>query len=104
MKQPPNPFTGSVKLVDWKTRVVELLGPEPAGSRWPTDVKLFVHSLQTQFDYMYGPQPVAYCFQAGDRTAKFLVDKGSIGDAFLDRLAKVRLARPYGVNGWVVES
>ena len=35
-----NQYTGSVRLVDKKTRVVEVLGPEPAGSRWPTDRKL----------------------------------------------------------------
>ena len=97
-------FTGSVRLVDRKTRTVEVLGPEPLGSRWPTDRKLFFSSSETQRDYMAGPQKIAFCFQADGRTARFLVDKGSIGDAFLDKLAKTRLARPWGPDGWVVES
>jgi hypothetical protein len=31
---------GTVRLVDRKTRVVEVLGPRPLGSRRPTDIQL----------------------------------------------------------------
>lgn len=95
-------FTGSVRLVDRKLRVVEVLGPEPMGSRRPSDRKLL-------FDE-YGPYKageVGFCFQADGRRAKFLIDEGQLGDKFLDLLAKhpkapARPARPYGMTGWVV--
>ena len=35
-----NQYTGTVRLVDKKTRVVDVFGPELPGSRWPTDRKL----------------------------------------------------------------
>ena len=68
MKQ-RNPNTGSVRLIDKKTRVVELLGPEPLGSRWPTDRKLFVSSSDSQLEYMLGPKksPSAFRPMAGRR-------------------------------------
>ena len=99
-----NRYTGSVKLVDKKTRVVEVLGPEPFGSKYPTERKLLFFNSANQTEYFLGPQPIGFCFQADGRTAKFIVDRGPIGDAFLDRLAKTRLAKPWGTNGWVVES
>ena len=50
----------------------------------------------------------AICFSARDRTAKFLVDKGTAGDRLLDMLGKypeapARLVTSYGVDGWVVK-
>jgi hypothetical protein len=94
---------GSVRLVDRKTRVVEVLGPRPLGSRTGTDQKLLYQR--------YGPTPpfpVGFCFQASDRRAKFLVDAGQLGDELLDRLARnpktpARPAKPYGLKGWLVE-
>jgi hypothetical protein len=101
---------GTVVLVDRKTRCVEVLGPELPGSRWPTDRQLlFKHRRQeTLREFLAAPQPVGHCFQADGRRARFLVDKGSDGDALLDLLASpprtpARLAKPYGVRGWLVE-
>jgi hypothetical protein len=101
--------TGTVRLVDRKTRVVEVLGPEPLGSRWPTDRQLnFWRAGADRDEYMAGPQSVGHCFAADGRKAKFLVDQGARGDALLDLLARhpktpARPARPYGVKGWLVE-
>lgn len=100
---------GTVRLVDRRTRVVEVLGPEPMGSRYATDRRLaFWRSNASRDEFMAGPQPVAHCFQADGRQARFLVDEGPQGDALLDLLASrprtpARLARPYGVKGWLVE-
>jgi hypothetical protein len=101
-----DPHVASVRLIDRKTRTVEVLGPQPLGSRHPTDRQLLYESPTT---YRWGPQRVGFCFQASDRSARFLVDKGSEGDALLDFLARhpeapVRLARPYGPTGVLVES
>ena len=91
----------SVRLVSRNARVVELLGPTPLGSRRPTDVEL---KFQT---YPQDPRKVGFCFSGEERRAKFRVDEGSTGDAFLDFLESartgVRLARPYGIRGYVVE-
>lgn len=87
--RPAKSYTGSVRLVDRKTRVVEVLGPEPAGSKRPTDRKLF-----------YDPGPyappspnpltmVGVCIAGNGRTAKFLVDQNRLGDSFLDYLGKL---------------
>ena len=97
-------FTGSVRLVDRRTRVVEVLGPEPPGSRRPTDRELLFDELGRAL----GPASVGLCFQADGRRAKFLVDEGSLGDSLLELLSKhpeapARLAKPYGVKGWLVE-
>jgi hypothetical protein len=94
---------GVVRLVDLRTRVVEVLGPRPLGSRRGTDQKLLYQP--------YGLTPpfsIGLCFEAGDRRAKFLVNEGPSGDALLDALASrprtpVRPVKPYGVNGWLVE-
>ena len=102
-------FTGTVRLVDRKTRVVEVLGPEPLGSRRPTDRKLLYWATQSsQREYMQGPQSVGLCFAADGRTAKFILDRSFEGEKLLDLLAKyphapTRLAKPYGPTGWVVE-
>ena len=100
---------GTVKLVDRKTRVVEILGPQPFGSRRPTDRKLFVdRSQESLVEFMRGPEEVAHCFAADGRTARFLVDESPRGEALLDLLARnpkaqARPARPWGVKGWLVE-
>jgi hypothetical protein len=106
--RPVNLHTGSVRLVDRRTRVVEVLGPEPLGSRRPTDRELYWESQASQAGYMMGPQPVGHCFQADGRRAKFLIDPGEDGDALLGLLARhpeapARLARPYGIRGYLVE-
>jgi hypothetical protein len=103
-----NLYTGSVRLVDRRTRVVELLGPEPPGSRRATDRELFWESRSSQIAYLVGPQSVGYCFQADGRRARFLIDETPEGDALLDTLARYpeapsRPARPYGPRGWLVE-
>ena len=98
-----NRYTGTVRLVDRKTRVVEVFGPEPPGARFPTDRKLLYAR--------YGPalpHPVGLCFKADGRIARFLVEQSPYGDEVLAMLGKypeapTRLARPYGLNGWVVE-
>lgn len=108
---PANPVhTGTVRLVDRRTRCVEVLGPELPGSRWPTDRQLlFKQRRQGSLrEFLATPQPVGHCYQADGRQARFLVDKGSDGDALLDLLARhpktpARLARPYGPSGWLVE-
>ena len=99
--------TGTVRLVSRKTRVVEVLGPEPLGSQRPTDRKLLLEP-PGRAAYLWGPQPVGFCFQADGRQARFLVNEGQWGDALLDLLARnpmapVRPAKPYGVTGWLVE-
>jgi hypothetical protein len=94
---------GTVRLVDRKTRVVEVLGPRPLGSRRGTDQKLLYQR--------YGPTPpfsVGHCFLADGRQARFLVNEGQWGDALLDLLASrprtpARPAKPYGTRGWLVE-
>ena len=104
-----NRFTGSVRLVDKKTRVVEVLGPEPAGSRRPTDRQLMFWSAQSsQREYMEGPKSVGLCFAADGRRAKFILDKSFAAEKLLNLLTKYpnapsRLAKPYGPTGWVVE-
>lgn len=101
--------TGSVRLVDRKTRVVELLGPEPPGSRRPTDRELtFWRPQASHAEYMKGPRPVGICIQADGRRARFLIDEGPMGDGLLDLLARhpkapVRPARPWGPKGYQVE-
>jgi hypothetical protein len=103
-----NPYVGTVKLIDRKTRVVEVLGPEPPGSRRPTDRKL-LFDRPGEAAYLPGrPQPVGHCFEADGRLARFLVDEGPLGDALLDLLRRHPLAqacpaRPYGTSGWLVE-
>ena len=104
-----NPNTGTVRLVDRRTRVVELLGPEPPGTRWPTDRELMFWRPQANHaEYLTGPLPVGICIQADGRKARFLVDKGSRGDGLLDLLARhpkapARPARPWGLMGYQVE-
>ena len=103
-----NRYTGSVRLVDKKARVVEVLGPAPLGSRRPSDRKLLFWGTQIQRDYMRGPQSVGLCFAADGRKAKFILDRSVEGDQLLDLLSKYpnapsRLAKPYGPTGWVVE-
>jgi hypothetical protein len=99
---------GTVRLVDRKTRVVEVLGPEPSGSRYPTNRELlFERSGQAAY-LLTRPQSVGHCFQADGRQARFLVNEGQWGDALLDLLASrprtpARPARPYGISGWLVE-
>lgn len=62
-----NPHTGTVRLVDRRTRVVEVLGPEPLGSRWPTDRKLMFERRQASLvEHLAGPQPVAHCSKLMD--------------------------------------
>jgi hypothetical protein len=99
---------GTVRLVDRKTRVVEVLGPEPLGSRRPTDRKLLFERPGQATYLLTRPRPVGFCFQADGRRARFLVNEGQWGDALLDLLARnpkapARVARPYGVRGWLVE-
>ena len=109
MTQVTRDHVGTVKLVDRRTRVVELLGPEPPGARRPTDRKLlFDPPGQVAYRLFGRPQPVGFCFAADGRRAKFLVNEGQWGDALLDLLARnpkapARVARPYGVRGWLVE-
>jgi hypothetical protein len=103
-----NPHSGTVRLVDHRTRVVEVLGPEPLGSRRPTDRKLLFERPGQATYLLTRPQPVGHCFQADGRQARFLVNEGQWGDALLDLLASrprtpARPARPYGPRGWLVE-
>ena len=97
-----NQYTGSVRLVDRKTRVVEVFGPEPPRSRRPTDRKLLFEPYGPDL-----PRSVGICFQADGRAAKFLIDQNPLGDQLLDLLGKypeapARLAMSYGLNGWLV--
>ena len=94
---------GSVRLVHRKTRVVEVLGPRPPGSRRGTDQKLLYQR--------YGPWPplsVGLCFQADDRRAKFLIDRTPEGNELIQLLSSrpqnpARPVRPYGPKGWVLD-
>ena len=104
-----NPNVATVRLVDQKTRVVEVLGPKPAGSRWPTDRELgFWRPQANHAEFSAGPQRVGTCILGDGRKARFLVDKGPTGDGLLDLLARhpkaqVRPARPWGPKGYLVE-
>lgn len=106
----PHLNTGTVRLIDRRTRVVEALGPEPPGSRRRTDRELLAYRPQASFaEFMAGPQRIGHCFQADGRRAKFLVAEGQRGDQLLDLLARhpktpARPVRPYGIKGWLVES
>lgn len=96
-------LTGSVRLVDRRTRTVELLGMELPGSRRPTDIQL----LFDEYSLNSRPTSVGICIKAGGRRAKFYIDDKPLGTKFLDLLGKapdrpVRLARPWGLNGWLV--
>ena len=64
--------TGTVRLVDRRTRVVEVLGPEPPGSRRATDGELPLDTYQSMMDR---PQRIGFCFEAAGRGAKFLIDE-----------------------------
>ena len=94
--------TGTVRLVDLRTRVVEVLGPEPPGSRRGSDRELYYWRPQANYaEYFLGPRPIGFCFEADGRRARFIVDEGSRGDALLDKLAKypnapARPCQPYG--------
>ena len=98
---------GAFRLVDPRTRVVEVLAPELPGSRRPTDRELLL-DRSGRAAYLWGPQPVGFCFQADGRQARFLVNEGQWGDALLDLLASrprtpARPARAYGIKGWLVQ-
>ena len=68
---------GTVRLVDRRTRVVEVLGPEPLGSRRPTDRQLLFDPGQSMMDR---PQRVGFCFEAmeGGRSSSLTRDRGAI--------------------------
>ena len=108
MTQVSKLHTGSVRLVDRRTRVVEVLGPEPPGSRRPTDRELLFYRPQANLsEYLRGPESFGYCFHAEGRRAKFLIEDGKRGDALLDMLARhpeapARPAQPWGIKGYVV--
>ena len=94
----------SIRLVDARTRVVELLGPLPPGSRRPV---LLFEGQAGRVVHAQTPSSVASCIGVDDRRAKFLVDKTAAGDEFLDLLGQhhktpVRPAKPYGVRGYLV--
>ena len=85
-----NQYTGSVRLVDRKTRVVEVFGPEPPRSRRPTDRKLLFEPYGPDL-----PRSVGICFQADGRAAKFLIDQNPLGDhcsTFSASIPRLRLA------------
>lgn len=89
-------YVGTVRLVDRRTRVVEVLGPEPPGSRRATDRELLLDTYQSR---MGRPQRIGFCFEANGRRARFLVNQGPRGDLLLDRLTRypetpARPARP----------
>ena len=96
-----NPYTGSVRLISRKTRVVEVLGPELPGSKRPTDVELRWET------YENAPRTVGFCFKAEPRRARFYVTPGTFGDSLLDflepRRGQSQLAKPYGLKGWLIE-
>lgn len=58
---------GSVRLVDRRTRVVEVLGPEPMGAKRPTDRELLLDEFTKNGT---PPQRVGLCIQARDRQAR----------------------------------
>ena len=62
-----NPHTGTVRLIDRRTRLVELFGSAPLGSRGPTDQELLFDHLQAGLrEYVAGPQSVGFCFRLTD--------------------------------------
>jgi hypothetical protein len=96
---------GTVVLVDRKTRVVEVLGPELPGSRYATDRQPVFHEYRMG---MNPPRRIGLCFPADGRRARFLIDQGKDGDALLHLLASrprtpARRAKPHGIKGWLVE-
>ena len=97
----PKP-TGTVRLVDKRTRVVEVFGPLPPGGRRP---KLLIYE---GYAAMRPTEFGALCIGAKDRVAKFLIDPGITGDRFLEMLdkhpqAKARPVTSYGLDGWTLE-
>lgn len=85
--------TATVKLVDRRLRLVEVVGARPPEWRRPT--------LRYEPYGPDAPRSVAFCLNAG-LTSRFIVDSGPFGDEFLARVAKSPLgAAPYG-QGWLV--
>jgi hypothetical protein len=85
----------TVKLVDKKLRLVEVVGARPPEWRRPT-LKYEPYGLDP-------PRDVAFCLKPGSRSSTFIVDNSALGDAFLAKVAKAPLrASPYGL-GWRVQ-
>lgn len=91
--------TGTVRLVDKRTRVVAVYGPPPPSGRRP---RLLIEE--------YGATPTevgAFCIGVKDRVAKFMIPPGNTGDRLLEMLdkypmAKARPVSSYGPDGWAV--
>ena len=83
--------------------MVEVLGPEPPGSRRPTD-----RALMYQPCGLDAPRSVGFCFKADGRVPRFLVDQTTAGEQFLAKLGKfpkipARPVKSYGVNAWLLQ-
>jgi hypothetical protein len=97
-----------LKLIDRKTRVVELWAPESSASRFPTDRELFALDLGDINAYMAGPRSVGRCYEAHGRRSRFLIDETPTGDRLIATLAARRVpvtgVKPFGPRGWVAET
>lgn len=94
--------TGTLKLIDKKTRTVAVYGPLPPNGQRP---KLLAYE---GYGSLKPHQAPAFCFSAKDRVAKFIVDPGPSGDRLLELLerhpiARARPVQSYGVDGWTLE-
>lgn len=77
-----------------KTRIVEVDGP-----LGPQSSKLYAGGHYAG----HRPQPVGVSVGKKDSKTRYLVEKGSQGDAVLVSLASPKLARPYTGARWLVE-
>jgi hypothetical protein len=98
-------YVNVIRLIDSRTREVEVLGPMPPGNRRP---ELLAQPAISSAAYMVGPRKVGSCIGLSDRAARFLLEHSPLGDQVLAALerydyAPARLVRPYTSKGFLVE-
>ena len=91
---------GTVRLVNRRLRLVEVLGPPPLGGKRPR-LLVDVHGALRPRELK------AHCFKMDGRVATFIVDSGLAEEELLALLAKyphapARPISPSGVDGWPV--
>jgi hypothetical protein len=74
---------GSVRLVDKKTRICRRFGPQPLGSRRPTDRELLYYTPRASWnDYLAGPSRWGRAFRLMDTKPGFSSTPDNVATAF----------------------